>query len=111
MSYYFGMINLLIYSTENGKEPFMEWLESLNNDLVQSRIRLRLHHITLGNFGNCKSVGDGVVELRIHIRPRYRVYYGISNNDLAVLLIGGNKSSQSIDIKKAKAFWKDWQGR
>jgi len=55
-----------VYATENGKEPFKEWLESLKNFDTQALIFQRLQRIELGNFGDCKSVRDGLWEFRIH---------------------------------------------
>ena len=59
----------------------------------------------LGNFGDSKSIGDGVAELRIHFGSGYRVYYAKEGTSIYLLLCGGDKSSQSRDIKQAKALW------
>jgi putative addiction module killer protein len=53
-------------------------------------------------FGDRKSVGDGVFELRIDYGPGYRIYYKKVSNEIVVLLCGGDKSTQVADIKKAK---------
>jgi len=57
---------------------------------------------TLGNFGDCKPVGEGVSEMRIHVGAGYRVYYIRTGSTLYVLLVGGDKSSQAKDISRAK---------
>jgi len=61
----------------------------------------------LGNFGDHKSVGNNISELRITTGPAYRVYYTKQNDEIIVLLIGGDKSSQSEDIKKANEILKE----
>ena len=65
----------------------------------------RLNRIRLGNFGDCKSVGSGVEELRIDFGPGYRVYYGRDGVLVVILLCGGSKRAQDRDILKAKGYW------
>jgi putative addiction module killer protein len=72
---------------------------------------MRVDKIELGLFGDVEPVGDGLSELRIHYGPGYRVYYGKEGNKVYLLLCGGDKSTQSKDIKKAKEYWKDHKGR
>ena len=90
-----------IYQTDNGKLPYKIWLSSLCDTKAKAIIRLRLDRLRLGNFGNCKSVGDGVFELKIDYGPGYRVYYTIRDRMLIVLLAGGDKRTQEADIKIA----------
>jgi len=63
---------------------------------------VRLRRVSLGNFGDCRDLGDDVCELRFAFGPGYRVYYTIRNGEVVILLAGGDKSSQSKDIAKAK---------
>ena len=72
-------------------------------------IRARINRLELGNFGDCKSVGTGVLELRVSFGPGYRVYFGRDGNTLVVLLCGGDKGSQAKDILKAKLLWKEYK--
>ena len=94
---------IIAYRDETNKEPFAEWLHDLDFKL-QNTILSRLNRIKLGNFGDCKSVGDKVHELRIHAGAGYRIYFAKEQNKLILLLCAGNKSSQIKDIKKAKNF-------
>jgi len=105
------VIEILEYLTETGKNPFRTWLEGLKDRQARARIRVRLNRIRLGNFGDSKSVGRGVSELRIPYGPGYRVYFGRSGNSVVILLCGGDKRSQSKDIAQAQAYWTDYQLR
>ena len=96
---------LQVYQTQNGREPFSEWLISLRDTKLQTRIRKRLDQIEDGNFGDCQSVGSGVFELRLHFGAGYRIYFGEIGNDIVLLLYGGDKSSQTRDIRRAKSYW------
>ena len=78
---------------------------------AQARIRVRLNHLTLGNFGDCEPVGEGVLELRVHVGPGYRVYCARHGRAVVLLLTGGDKSSQQTDIKRAKELWAEWKRR
>jgi len=63
----------------------------------------------LGNLGDHKSVGQGVLELRVKIGPGYRVYIGMHGQNLIVLLCSGDKSTQSKDISLAQEYWSEWR--
>lgn len=104
-------IELLEYLTESGHNPFREWLEGLRDRQARARIRVRLNRIRLGNFGDCKSVGRGVRELRVPHGPGYRVYFGRKGNTVVILLHGGDKKTQSKDIALAQAYWDDYLRR
>lgn len=105
------MIELLRYQREDGSEPFSEWLEALRDKVAQARIRLRLRQVQAGNLGDVKPVGGGVSELRIHVGPGYRVYCGRHGKAIVILLCGGDKSSQTADIRRAEQLWTEWKGR
>jgi putative addiction module killer protein len=89
-------VNSLIATPE-----FEQWLEKLRDVKGKARILSRLDSAALGNFGDCQSVGDGVSEMRIHFGPGYRVYFTRRGTFIYVLLVGGDKSTQKRDIKRA----------
>jgi len=97
---------VLFYQDANGKESFTDWLENLRDIKARRRILKRLRLVEQGHFGDCKPVGEGVTELRFFFGSGYRVYLGELSGDTVLLLTGGDKSSQTKDIKKAKAYWK-----
>ena len=100
---------LLIYQSLSGKSPFSDWLSGLKDSKARAVIRARLERIQLGNFGDCKSVGDGVSEMRVPYGPGYRVYFGRQGETIVVLLCGGDKGTQQKDINKAKILWKEYK--
>lgn len=99
------------YVRPDGTCPFNEWLESLQDRQSRARIRTRINRVRLGNLGDCGSVGGGVLELKIDYGPGYRVYCGQVGTKLVILLCGGDKSSQSEDIRKAIEYWEDYKSR
>jgi putative addiction module killer protein len=105
------VIEIREYETEEGRVPFREWLKDLRDREARARIRIRFNRLRLGNFGDTKSVGQGVSELRISHGPGYRVYYARYGNTIVILLHGGDKGSQSRDIALAQQYWADFQRR
>jgi len=105
------MIEVFRYQRDDGREPFSEWLSALRDKIAQARIRIRLRQLQAGSLGDCEPVGDGVIELRVHIGAGYRVYCGRHGKAVVLLLCGGDKSSQKADIKRAKGLWSEWKGR
>ena len=100
-----------IYARSDGSEPFTEWLRGLRDGTIRNRIRQRIARLRLGNFGDSRSVGDGVLELRIHFGPGFRVYFGREGASVVILLCGGDKSSQERDIDRAMEYWRDHRSR
>ena len=83
---------------------FATWLRRLSDDNAVARIVARIRRLELGNPGDVKSLGDGVMEMRIDYGPGYRVYYRQRGTDFVILLCGGDKRTQARDIKRAKAL-------
>ncbi len=81
---------------------FERWLKALKNVQARAKILARIKSAGKGNFGDCKPVGEGVSEMRIHVHSGYRVYFMQHGLTVYVLLIGGNKATQQQDIKRAK---------
>jgi putative addiction module killer protein len=99
------------YRTENGRIPFREWMESLRDMRTKNRILTRIDRAEDGNFGDHRTVGFGVVELKIDTGPGYRVYLGMAGQELVILLCGGDKSSQRQDVPRAQDYWQDYKRR
>jgi putative addiction module killer protein len=83
-------------------DEYQRWFEGLRDLAGQSRILARLRRLSLGSFGDFKPLGEGVLELRIDQGPGYRVYFTRRGEAVIVLLAGGDKSSQTRDIERAK---------
>jgi putative addiction module killer protein len=102
-------IEILLYRADQST-PFSDWLASLRDGRTVGIVRARLNRVRLGNFGDCKSVGSGVEELRIDYGPGYRIYYARQGPLIVVLLGGGDKSTQARDILTARKYWKEYLG-
>ena len=89
---------------ERGSSPYHKWFSGLDG-AMKARVFRHIVRMENGNFGDSKSVGDGVQELRMHFGAGYRVYYGRAGDMIIILLGGGSKRGQSRDIKAAKARW------
>ena len=105
------MIEIRHYLTASGKNIFEEWLDSLRDAKAEARIAARIARLAAGNFGDCKPLRDGVWELRIDWGPGYRVYYTMIGRMCVLLLGGGDKRKQSVDINRAVGYWNDYQQR
>lgn len=86
-----------VYTTE----VFDEWLLGLRDATARAKVLARISRAEQGNLGECEPVGAGVSEMKIHYGPGYRIYFVQRGMEVVVLLGGGDKSSQSRDIKNA----------
>ena len=89
----------------NQTAEFKKWMRKLRDFRAKAYILSRLTQVEGGNLGDFKSVGNGVLEMRIDYGPGYRLYFAKDGEAIVILLIGGNKSSQDYDIIKAKNIW------
>ena len=81
---------------------YNRWFNKLKDLRARSKLNSRLYQIKNGNIGDFKSVSDGIFEIRIHYGPGYRIYYMREGEEVIILLVGGDKSTQQKDIEKAK---------
>ncbi|MHB0996206.1 MAG: type II toxin-antitoxin system RelE/ParE family toxin [Elusimicrobiales bacterium] len=95
----------------DGRSMFSEWLDALADPPGQAAIDGRLDRVAQGNFGDCRPVGKGVWELRVHSGPGYRIYYSEDGPVIVVLLCGGDKRGQRRDISRARRYWADYRRR
>jgi putative addiction module killer protein len=102
---------ILLYETDDGSVPFSDWMDSIEGQPIYDIVMVRLDRVEKGSFGDHRPVGEGVSELRIDFGKGYRVYFGRIGNDIVVLLVGGEKSSQAEDIKLAKKYWRKCNAR
>ena len=103
-NYSLQMIELIRSAT------FDRWLSGLRDRRAVARIAARLDRMAAGNPGDVQPVGEGVSELRISYGPGYRVYFIQRGPVLIILLCGGDKSTQSKDIRQAKVLAEEWKG-
>ena len=85
-------------------EVFANWFKNLKDRKAKARVQVRIDRMEVGNFGDVAPVGQGVSEMRIAYGPGYRVYFVQKGPIIVILLCGGDNSSQSSDIIKAKAI-------
>ena len=82
-------------------DVFQKWIKTLKDAIARIIITARIKRLENGNFGDCKFIGKKVYELRIDYAKGYRVYFIHKQNTIVLLLLGGDKSTQSSDIEKA----------
>ena len=99
------------YITKAGKDVVDEWIAGLADDSAEARIMARIERLSSGNFGDRKSLGGGLFELRIDIGPGYRIYYSMIGRTCVLLLCGGDKRKQSADIRRARGYFDDYLER
>jgi putative addiction module killer protein len=103
------MFEIRHYITNDGRDVFAEWRDKVKDTKSRIAIDRRIYRAELGNFGDHKSCREGVWEFRIDVGPGYRLYYAQAGKAVVLLLCGGIKRTQEVDITKACEYWKDWQ--
>lgn len=88
---------------------YSRWFGALRDERARTRILARIRRLSIGNFGDAKTVGGGVSELRIDHGPGYRLYFARRGAGLVLLLIGGDKSRQKSDIDRARTIAAEWE--
>ena len=100
-------MDIQIYSDGAGRIPFTQWLDALADRQGRAAIKARLLRLEAGNFGDCKPLRSGVLELRIDKGPGYRVYLSRQ----VLLLCGSDKAGQDRAIRQAIEYLNDWKER
>jgi|SRR5271166_1295469 putative addiction module killer protein len=99
------------YLTEGGRDVFGEWLASLKDARTRAKVLARIDRLGVGNFGDCKALGGGLLELKIDWGPGYRVYCALIGKECVLLLAGGDKRRQASDIGRARKYLEDYKER
>lgn len=89
-------------------DVFTKWIKKVKDPIALASIYKRIDRISDANFGDRKSLGDGVTELRIDVGAGYRLYFTIREQRIVILLAGGAKKTQTKDIKLAKKLAKEY---
>ena len=105
------MIEIRHFVTPAGVDVFDDWLTELADARAQAKIATRINRLAAGNFGDCKSLRQGLYELRVDWGPGYRVYYALIGKACLLLLCGGDKRKQAADIERALEYLKDYKER
>lgn len=104
-------MEVLIYRAADGSCPFEDWLNSLKDTTLKSRILARLVRVRAGNLGDWKTLTDHSPLLELRDHKGFRLYCVRRNQTLMILLCGGLKASQEKDIRKAEAYWHEYSQR
>jgi putative addiction module killer protein len=99
------------YVSRSGRDVFDDWLTRLRDTRAQAKIAARINRLAAGNFGDCKSLGNGLFELRVDWGPGYRLYYAMVGRLCVLLLCGGDKRKQAADIERALEYLRDYKER
>jgi putative addiction module killer protein len=106
-----NVIEIRHYLSRAGKDIFDDWLTELADARAQAKVASRINRLAAGNFGDCKSLRQGLYKLRIDWGPGYRVYYAMIGKVCVLLLWGGDKRKQAGDIERALQFLNDYKRR
>jgi len=92
------------YTAPDGRSPFDDWLDRLKDIRAIQKIDARIARLRSGHFGDCKPVGEGVLELRVQHGPGYRIYCSRQERTLVLLLCDCDKATQPRDVARAKRY-------
>jgi putative addiction module killer protein len=104
------MIDVREYVDLKGRSRYGVWFDSLNPQAA-AKVAARLTRLAGGNFSNVKGVGSGVFEYKIDFGPGYRICFGKEGDQLVILLGGGSKTRQQVDIAEALTSWQEYKQR
>jgi len=90
-------------------DEYKAWYVKLRDKRAKIRIDIRIKRLALGNPGDVEPIGEGCSEMKIDYGPGYRVYFKDTGKKIIILLCGGDKSTQSKDIKQAKNIWRNME--
>lgn len=90
-------------------ELYRDWINDLNDRSARARIQVRVDRLAHGNPGQHRNLTGGISELKIDVGPGYRVYYTQRGDELIILLVGGDKSTQQSDIALAQELMRNLQ--
>lgn len=102
------MIQVREYIDDDGRNHFAMWRATLE-PVTRARVDVSLDRLERGNKSAMKSIGAGVAELRLNFDPGFRVYCGMDGEALVILLAGGTKQRQHVDVALAKTLWKQYK--
>jgi len=103
-------MRVLEYLDASGRSPFRRWFDRLDAT-AGAKVTIAVARLAVGNMSNAKGVGHGVFEYRIDFGPGYRVYFGRDGDVVVILLGGGTKARQGVDIADAYGRWVDYKRR
>jgi putative addiction module killer protein len=103
------MINVIVYKTEMGKEPYTDFFAGIKNPIAKTAVAKAITKMRKGLPGKVESVGDGVKEHKIYIGQAYRIYFYNDGQEIIVLLGGSSKGDQKREIANAKKYLQDYK--
>lgn len=104
------MLEVKEYCHATGQSPFRKWFDGLNAEAA-AKVTTAVERIRQGHSSSVKGVGDGVFEYKIDFGPGYRIYFGKDGEKAVILLGGGTKKRQTLDIASAAVNWRDYKDR
>ena len=104
-------VELSIFRIASGRQPFVDWFQGLSDSLLQARVMQRLDRLQAGNPGDSRSLGAGLMEMRIDTGPGYRVYFSRLAPGHCLILCAGSKRTQAVDIERARKWLDEARSR